>query len=123
MKKKRGAVLISEFFSPLIYLTMITASVVQIGFSKELSRVPLVHWLFSHGEIPGSRGLPPAPVEGRERPLLPQDQVLPITRKAPHAQGVTMETLCSVHPWILFQASLAVSGACLQRGRFWDSKL
>lgn len=123
MKKKRGAVLISEVFSPLTYLTMITASVVRIGFSEELSRVPLVHWLYSHRETPGSRGLPPAPAEGRERPLLPQDQVLPITMKAPHAQGVTMETLCSVHSWILFQASLVVSGARLQRGRFWDSNL
>lgn len=90
---------------------MITASVVPIGFSEELSRVPPVQGLHCHRETPGFCWLPPAPAEGRERPLLPQDQVLPITTKAPHAQGVTMETLCSVHPWILFQASLAVSGA------------
>lgn len=113
--------MISERFFFLTYLAMITASVVQTGFSEELSRVPLVDWLNSHRETPGSCQLPLAPAKGKERPLLPQDQVLPITVKTPHAQGVTMEAHCSVHPWILFQASLAVSGPCLQRRRFRDS--
>lgn len=72
---------------------MITASVVRIVFSEELSST-------TDAVTPQPQGdswLPPARfAEGRERPLLPQDQVLPITMKTPHAQGVTMETLlCS----------------------------
>ena len=88
----------SEGFFSLTYLAMITASVVWIGFSEELSRVPLVQWFNSHRETPDSCWLPLAPTEGKERPLLPQDQVLPLTMKTPHAQGVTMEALCTVNP-------------------------
>lgn len=44
MGRKRGAVLISEV-STLTYLNMITDLLVLIGFSEELSRVPMVQRL------------------------------------------------------------------------------
>lgn len=93
---------------------MITASVVWIVFSEELSRVPLVQWL------------PQAPTSSRRRQgkaFLASGPGFAYNYEGSSCTGVTMETLCSGYPWILFQASLAVSGACLQRGGFRDSKL
>ncbi|EGW00446.1 hypothetical protein I79_018673 [Cricetulus griseus] len=69
---------------------MITASVVLVGSLKNL---PEYHWC--SGSRQPRRLLGPA--VGRERPLMHQDQVLPITMKSPHLHSVTLEALCSVH--------------------------
>lgn len=115
-RKEGGQCLFLRCFFPLDLFGYDHSFCCPDWFSEELSRVLLAWWLKTATE----RLLGPA--VGRERPLVPRDQVLPMPMETPHSQGITMETLCSVHPRVLFQSSLAVSGARLQWGRFWDSR-